>query len=88
MPSDRCGPDLAAKVAFLSDPSAYPESTSAVEAKEKIVVGANEFTIEEESPEILYIGDSVQRSQTAKLKNLRELRGNEEVRRRLEALLA
>jgi methylmalonyl-CoA mutase N-terminal domain/subunit len=58
----------------------------AVEAKEKIVVGANEFTVQEQSPEILYIDDSVQRAQTAKLKNLRERRSNEEVQRRLEAL--
>ena len=58
----------------------------AVEAKEKIVVGANEFTVEEESPSILYIDESVRRAQTAKLKTLREKRNNDEVRRRLEAL--
>src|SRR5689334_23310730 len=58
----------------------------AVEAKEKIVVGANEFTVEEESPSILYIDESVRRAQTAKLKSLRDKRNNDEVRRRLEAL--
>ncbi len=58
----------------------------AVEAKEKIIVGVNEFTIEEQPPEILYIGDSVQRQQTAKLKKLRSSRSNDEVRRRLDAL--
>src|SRR5438477_12308139 len=30
----------------------------AVEAKEKLIVGANEFVIKEEAPEILYIGES------------------------------
>ncbi len=58
----------------------------AVEAKEKITVGANEFTVEEESPTILYIDDSVQRAQTEKLKKLKARRSNEEVQRRLDAL--
>ncbi len=58
----------------------------AVEAKEKVIVGANEFAIEEPPPNILYIGESVARQQTAKLKVLRERRSNEEVRRRLDAL--
>jgi methylmalonyl-CoA mutase, N-terminal domain len=58
----------------------------AVENREKVVVGANEFTIEEESPEILYIGESVARGQTEKLKKLRARRSNDEVRRRLDAL--
>jgi methylmalonyl-CoA mutase N-terminal domain/subunit len=56
------------------------------EAKEKIVVGVNEFVIEEEPPHILYIDESVARQQTAKLKALRERRSNEEVRRALDAL--
>jgi methylmalonyl-CoA mutase N-terminal domain/subunit len=58
----------------------------AVEAKEKVIVGVNDFTIEEPPPPILYIDESVARQQTAKLKALRERRSNEEVRRRLEAL--
>jgi methylmalonyl-CoA mutase N-terminal domain/subunit len=58
----------------------------AVEAKEKIVVGANEFTVQEESPEILYIDETVRRAQTEKLKKLRERRSNDEVVRRLDAL--
>src|SRR5439155_24298371 len=33
----------------------------AVEAKEKIVVGVNDFTVEEESPNILYIDETVAR---------------------------
>ncbi len=58
----------------------------AVEAKEKIIVGVNEFAIEEESPHTLYIDETVARQQSAKLKNLRARRSNEEVRRALDAL--
>jgi methylmalonyl-CoA mutase N-terminal domain/subunit len=58
----------------------------AVEAKEKLIVGANEFTIEEEPTEILYIDDTTAKHQTQKLKELRAKRDNEEVRRRLDAL--
>jgi methylmalonyl-CoA mutase N-terminal domain/subunit len=58
----------------------------AAEAKEKIIVGVNEFVIEEETPHILYIDESVARQQSAKLKALRARRSNEEVRRRLDAL--
>src|ERR1700688_310941 len=56
------------------------------EAKEKIIVGANEFVIEEESPHILYIDESVAVHQTAKLKALRTRRSNDAVQRCLEAL--
>jgi methylmalonyl-CoA mutase, N-terminal domain len=58
----------------------------AVEAREKIIVGANDFVIEEESPEILYIDESVAQRQTEKLKKLRARRDNNDVRRRLDAL--
>jgi methylmalonyl-CoA mutase, N-terminal domain len=58
----------------------------AVEAKEKIIVGVNEFAIEEEPPHILYIDESIARHQSAKLKALRERRSNDDVRRRLDAL--
>jgi len=58
----------------------------AVEAKEKIIVGVNDFTIEEEPPNILYIDESVARQQSAKLKALRARRSNDEVGRRLDAL--
>jgi methylmalonyl-CoA mutase N-terminal domain/subunit len=58
----------------------------AIEAKEKIIVGVNDFTIEEEPPNILYINETVARQQTAKLKALRTRRSNDEVRRRLDAL--
>ena len=65
--------------------SAY-QYQRAVEAKEKIIVGVNEFAIEEESPHILYIDESVARQQSAKLKNLRARRSNEAVQRSLDAL--
>ncbi|MGZ4824401.1 MAG: acyl-CoA mutase large subunit family protein [Terriglobales bacterium] len=58
----------------------------AAENREKIIVGVNEFAIEEPSPEILYIGESVAQQQTEKLKKLRQRRSNDEVRRCLEAL--
>src|SRR5262252_2979501 len=58
----------------------------AVEAKEKIIVGVNDFSIEERQPEILYIDESVAKRQTAKLKALRARRDNQEVTRRLDAL--
>jgi methylmalonyl-CoA mutase N-terminal domain/subunit len=58
----------------------------ASEAKEKITVGANEFVVEEPSPNILYIGEEVAVAQTKKLNELRARRSNEEVQRRLDAL--
>ena len=58
----------------------------AVEAKEKIIVGVNDFVIQEESPHILYIDESVARQQTAKLKTLRARRSNDAVVRSLDAL--
>src|SRR5438045_1116460 len=58
----------------------------AVEAKEKIIVCVNEFAVEEQSPTILYIDESVARQQSAKLKVLRARRSNEEVQRSLAAL--
>jgi len=58
----------------------------AVEAKEKIIVGVNEFAIEEEPPQTLYIDETVARQQTEKLKNLRARRSSDEVQRTLDAL--
>jgi len=58
----------------------------AVEAKEKIIVGVNDFVIEEEPPKILYIDETVAKQQSAKLTALRARRSHEEVRRRLDAL--
>ncbi|MGD0568858.1 MAG: methylmalonyl-CoA mutase family protein [Candidatus Sulfotelmatobacter sp.] len=58
----------------------------AAEAKEKIVVGVNEFVVEEDSPHILYIDESVARQQSTKLKALRARRSNDQVQRKLDAL--
>jgi len=65
--------------------SAY-QYQRAVEAKEKIIVGVNDFAIEEEPPQILYIDETVARQQSSKLKALRARRSNDEVRRTLDAL--
>ncbi len=65
--------------------SAY-QYQRAVEAKEKIIVGVNQFAVEEEAPHTLYIDESIARQQAAKLKTLRARRANEEVERRLDAL--
>jgi methylmalonyl-CoA mutase, N-terminal domain len=56
------------------------------EAKEKITVGANEFVIQESSPNILYIDESVREAQTKKLQSLRSRRNSDDVRRTLDAL--
>ena len=58
----------------------------AVEAREKIIVGVNEYVVAEPSPEILYIDESVREAQTAKLKRLRRNRSNDAVARSLLAL--
>jgi len=59
----------------------------AVENKEKLIVGANEFVIEETLPEILYIDhQEVADHQTRKLNALKSRRSNDEVKRRLDAL--
>ncbi len=58
----------------------------AVEAKEKIIVGVNDFQVEESSQHILYIGDEVQVHQSQKLKKLKARRKDADVRRTLDAL--
>jgi methylmalonyl-CoA mutase N-terminal domain/subunit len=58
----------------------------AAEKKEKVIVGVNEFVVEETSPHILYIDESIAQQQSAKLKALRSRRSNEEVQRCLNAL--
>ena len=65
--------------------SAY-QYQRAVEAKEKVIVGVNEFAIREDAPSILYIDESIAEQQSAKLKALRQRRSNEEIQRRLESL--
>jgi methylmalonyl-CoA mutase N-terminal domain/subunit len=58
----------------------------ATEAKEKITVGANDFVVEEQPPDILYIDESVRHAQTDKLRELKKRRNNDEVRRTLDEL--
>jgi methylmalonyl-CoA mutase N-terminal domain/subunit len=65
--------------------SAY-QYQRAVEAKEKIIVGVNDFTVAQEPPNILYIDETVARHQSGKLKALRSRRSSDEIRRTLEAL--
>jgi methylmalonyl-CoA mutase N-terminal domain/subunit len=58
----------------------------AVEKKEKIIVGVNDYAVDERLPEILYIDESVREAQTNKLKRLRARRSNEAVQHALDAL--
>jgi methylmalonyl-CoA mutase N-terminal domain/subunit len=58
----------------------------AVDAKEKIIVGVNEFAGEEKPIEILQIDESVRDRQAERLRRLRADRSNDEVKRRLAAL--
>jgi methylmalonyl-CoA mutase N-terminal domain/subunit len=58
----------------------------AVEGGQKVIVGINEFFMEEEPPEILRIDESVRQAQAAKLERLRARRSNEAVTRSLDAL--
>jgi methylmalonyl-CoA mutase N-terminal domain/subunit len=58
----------------------------AVETREKIIVGVNEYLVNEEPPEILRIGESVREWQTGKLQRLRAQRSNHAVEKSLDAL--
>ena len=58
----------------------------ALDKKEKIMVGVNEFVSEEKPLEILQIDETVARRQAERLKKLRAERSREEVNRRLNAL--
>ena len=58
----------------------------AVDRKEKIIVGVNEFVAKEKPIEILHIDDSVARGQAERLRKLRAERSNDEVERRLNSL--
>jgi methylmalonyl-CoA mutase N-terminal domain/subunit len=57
-----------------------------VDRKEKIIVGVNEFTGEEDPIEILRIDESVRARQAIQLRQLRSERSNDEVARQLTAL--
>ena len=59
----------------------------AIERKEKIIVGVNEFVLEEEPPiDILLIDESAAERQVNQLRKLRETRDNERVRASLAQL--
>jgi methylmalonyl-CoA mutase N-terminal domain/subunit len=58
----------------------------AVERREKVIVGVNEFVMEERPIPILYIDEAVERSHVARVRALRQRRGGERVRRSLEDL--
>jgi methylmalonyl-CoA mutase N-terminal domain/subunit len=58
----------------------------AVERREKVIVGVNEYMMEERPIPILYIDEEVERSHVASLRALRERRDGEGVRRALEDL--
>jgi methylmalonyl-CoA mutase, N-terminal domain len=58
----------------------------AVDRKEKIIVGVNDYVGAEKPIEILRIDDSVAASQAARLRKLRAERSNDDVERRLRAL--
>jgi len=60
----------------------------AVEAKEKIIVGVNEYTMEEKPVPILYIDESVARDQIASVEALKTRRDAAKVKATLEALKA
>jgi methylmalonyl-CoA mutase N-terminal domain/subunit len=58
----------------------------ALDRKEKIVVGVNDYLTEEEPPETLQIDETVARQQAERLHTLRAERSNQEVERRLNSL--
>jgi methylmalonyl-CoA mutase N-terminal domain/subunit len=58
----------------------------AVETGEKIIVGVNEYVVDEEPQEILRIGESVREWQTGKLQRLRARRSKQAVEKSLDAL--
>jgi methylmalonyl-CoA mutase N-terminal domain/subunit len=59
----------------------------AVEARDKIIVGVNDFVQEDEPPvPILYIDESTADKQLGRLEQLRKTRDNDRVQRSLEAL--
>src|SRR5260370_4823321 len=60
----------------------------AVDKKEKIIVGVNDFVADEKPLDILQIDETVAHRQAARLKKLRADRSQAEVDRRLNALRA
>jgi methylmalonyl-CoA mutase N-terminal domain/subunit len=60
----------------------------ACEKKEKIIVGVNEFAMQEEpkAPDILYIDENTEREQVQRLQELRHSRDNDTVQRALDSV--
>jgi methylmalonyl-CoA mutase N-terminal domain/subunit len=58
----------------------------AVERKEKVIVGVNDYVMDEKPHPILYIDEQVAEEQTARVQALRASRDNERVRKALEDL--
>ena len=59
----------------------------AVEKRDKVIVGVNDFVQDDEDPvPILYIDESTAQRQISRLEELRRTRDNEQVRRSLDAL--
>jgi methylmalonyl-CoA mutase N-terminal domain/subunit len=58
----------------------------AVDRKEKIIVGVNDYVAKEEPIEILQLDDAVEHRQAERLRNFRAGRSSDEVTRRLQAL--
>ena len=58
----------------------------AVDRKEKIIVGVNDYVGEEKPIEILQINETVAQSQAERLRRLRAERSHDEVERRLNSL--
>ncbi len=58
----------------------------AVDRKEKIIVGVNDYVAEEKPIEVLHIDETVAERQATRLRKLRAERSNQEVERRLSAL--
>jgi methylmalonyl-CoA mutase N-terminal domain/subunit len=58
----------------------------AVDRKEKIIVGVNDYVAEEKGIEILQIDETVAERQAVRLRKLRAERSEAEVERRLDAL--
>ena len=58
----------------------------AVDAREKIIVGVNEYVMDEDPFPILYIDESVAESQTASVQRLKQTRDNTRVQQCLEDL--
>lgn len=63
------------------------EYSRACEKNEKIIVGVNEFSMDEpKAPEILYIDDSIEAEQIERVRSLRKKRDQEKVTRALEGV--